>query len=246
MFINHKSTAILAIGAVIMTTSCMSHKGSSSLDSVTKTTTVTKRGTPTVRADQKASSNADKRAEESRVAHEKAIEEAKASAQAAADEAQRKLAEAKKVKEEAEAAAAEAKANAEAEAKAKAEAEAQKLKEQAEAEAQKLKEQAEQKAQELAAKVAVREEAATLVETKSQSSGLYHIIVGSFKSLDNAHALCDKAISQGYLPSIMENPDGMYRVSVFSADDEKVARKQIVEILKANPEYTGSWLLKIK
>lgn len=64
--------------------------------------------------------------------------------------------------------------------------------------------------------------------------------------MDNANVLCDKAVEQGYLPSVMENADGLYRVSIYTVDDENTARAKVVDILKAHPEYTGMWLLKIK
>lgn len=218
-------SVVISALLVMTATSCASHKGSSSLESVTKTTTVTKGGTPVVRADQMSSqANIKKQSEEARAAHDQAIEDAKASAKAAAEEAQRKLAEAK----------------------AQAEEIARQAKEEAEKQAAEAAAKAEEKAKEVVTKVTVREEQATVLETKTKQAGQYHVIVGSFKSLENARALCDKAVAQGYLPSIMENPDGMYRVSVFTADDEELSRQRLLEIVKANPEYVGSWLLKLK
>ncbi|MDO4461931.1 MAG: SPOR domain-containing protein [Bacteroidia bacterium] len=259
MFCKTKYTALLALVAMMMTTGCIAHRGSSSLENVTKSATTTpKKGSgPTVRADQSVSATALAKKNEARKAQQEAVEELEAKAKATDAEVQQKMAEAKKRAEENAAKAREAEeqarlqAQAEAErraaeeaAKAKAEAEAAAKKAQEELDRQKV--EAEQKAKAAVAKVTIREEKATLVESKAANAGQYHVIVGSFKSLDNARKASDSAIAQGYLPSVMENADGMYRVSLFTADDEDVARTKLVEILEKHPEYVGIWLLKIK
>ena len=143
--------------------------------------------------------------------------------------------------------AARIKAEKAAEQKAKQEAEEAKqsaLK--AKADAEKAAKEAEQAAKEAAAqKVVVKEEKVKIVETKADidESHRYHIIIGSFKVLQNARQLCEDAIAKDFLPSIMENEEGMYRVGVYSSSTESTARTKIKEMRKKYPEYVGMWLL---
>ncbi len=143
------------------------------------------------------------------------------------------------------------KAAQEAEAKAKAAAEeaaaaAQKAKQEAEAKAKAAAEEAAaaaQKAKE--AVVVVKEEKVKIIESNAQTddSHRYHIIIGSFKQLTNARQLCQDAVSKKFLPSIMENEEGMYRVAVYSSSTEKSARAKIAELRSQYKEYVGMWLL---
>lgn len=124
-----------------------------------------------------------------------------------------------------------------------AEQKAKQAAEEAKLAAQKAKEEAEQAAKEAA--VVVKEEKVTIVETKADrdENNRYHIIIGSFKVLQNARQLCEDAIAKDFLPSIMENEDGMYRVGVYSSATEKTARAKIADLRKKYPEYVGMWLL---
>lgn len=97
--------------------------------------------------------------------------------------------------------------------------------------------------------VVVKEEKVTIVETKDETAGennKYHIIIGSFKQLNNARTQCQDAISKGFYPSIMENEEGMYRVSICSYVSESLARTKIAELRKKYTEYVGMWLLIVK
>ncbi len=120
----------------------------------------------------------------------------------------------------------------EAEAKAKQEAE------EAKAAALKAKQEAEKA-------VVVKEEKVRVIESKAKTDDncRYHIIIGSFKMLQNARQICQDAIAKDFLPSIMENEEGMYRVGVYSSATEKTAREKIAALRKSHPEYVGMWLL---
>lgn len=157
-------------------------------------------------------------------------QDAEAARQASLKAAQEAEAEAKAAAEQAAKAAQEAKKAAEAEAKAAAE--------QAAKAAQEAKEAAEQA-------VVVKEEKVKIIETKAETdeSHKYHIIIGSFKQLTNARQQCQDALSKGFLPSIMENEEGLYRVSVCSYISEAAARTKISELRKKHKEYVGMWLL---
>lgn len=94
--------------------------------------------------------------------------------------------------------------------------------------------------------IVVRTEAVKIVETKQTApAGKFHIIIGSFKVLVNARAASDNAVKDGFLPSIMENDEGMYRVAVFSGDED-TARKKIHEMRQDSNKYVGIWLLAEK
>lgn len=205
--------AVGALAAVVSFSSC-SRKGSSSISSSHKSKT--SQTTPKVK------SAADIEAE-----RQAAIEAARQAEAKAKEEAAAAAAKSLKAKEEAEA-----------KAKAAAEEAAAKAKAAAEEAAAKAKAAAEEA-------VLVREEKVTVVESNAEieDANRYHIIIGSFKQLVNARQQCQDAISKGFLPSIMENEDGMYRVAVVSYAAEKTARRKIAELRKERPEYVGIWLL---
>lgn len=204
----------VAVMAVAIVCGGCSRKGSSSISSGHKNST--SRVTPKVRSEHDA--------EAERQDALKAAQDAEAKAKAAA----------------AEAAAVAQKAKEDAEAKAKAAAA------EAAAAAQKAKEEAEAKAKAAAeAAVVVKEEKVKIIESNAETddSHRYHIIIGSFKQLPNARQQCQDAISKNFLPSIMENEEGMYRVAVYSSGTESAARKKISELRKKYKEYIGMWLL---
>ena len=91
----------------------------------------------------------------------------------------------------------------------------------------------------------LREEALTLVEAQQpEATGQYHIIIGSFKVLENAQALATQAIEEHFLPSIMENDEGLYRVAIYTCQDEQTVRSKIAELRQSLPQYRDMWLLK--
>lgn len=203
----------------VLCVACGSHRGSSSLGSSSNTTTVkTTSSTPKVKSDEQLAAD--------KAAAEQKAKEAKAAAEAAAQ----------KLKEEAEAKAKEAEAAAQkalAEAKAKAAEEEAKL-----AAAARMREEQ--------VKVVEIVKSATASNKESASDGKYHVVIGSFGKIENARNLAQTAMEQGYTPSIMENADGMYRVSVLNANTESVARTRLAQIKMKHPEYADAWLLVSK
>ena len=81
--------------------------------------------------------------------------------------------------------------------------------------------------------------------SQSGKEGDSYVIIGSFKKLNNAQAACDVSVRQGFLPSIMENDEGLYRVSVYNGT-EKSARRKVAEIRNKYAEYADVWLLIMK
>lgn len=176
----------------------------------------------------------------------KSDEQLKAQAQAASDVAKQVSQQAKnQAQSVADAAKQRAKEDAEA-AKKKVTEEARQIQQNAENKAN----EALQKAQDTAdaaldATITVKEEAVKVVETTATEEvvGNFHIIIGSFKVLANARTLSEQAMKNDFSPSILENDEGMYRVSVFTCELEKTARHKIAEIRSRYPEYVGTWLL---
>ncbi len=212
---------IALLAMLIIPVGCRSHKGSSSLGSTRRTTT--SQSTPSVKSTTSESYGTS--------ANLSAEKDKESKAELAAVEAERIRQETEtKVREDAENVAKKAKKDAEAAAtKAKTEAEAR----------------AKQAAEE---KVVVRAEKVKIIETEDkdlpeEEEGRYHIIIGSFKQLENARQLCQDAIRKDFLPSIMENENGQYRVSIYSCSLEKTARNKIADIRLKFPEYVGTWLL---
>ncbi|MCF0191310.1 MAG: SPOR domain-containing protein [Marinilabiliaceae bacterium] len=236
-----KILSLFSFAVALTLVACGSTKGSSSLDSVVRVNSAPSRSAqPVVRADaDKATSvgGADSKTsswEAQKRAEQQALQ-VSAAAKQKAEEVSEQVAQAESVAKEAARQAAE---------KAKAEAEATQAK--AQAEAEKIAAEAQAKAEDVATKVTVREEKVRIVESSVGTSGNYYLIAGSYKSMTNAKAAVNKALGQGYLPSIMEDDNGIYRVALFNADDEQMARDKVKEIVAEYPEYKGLWLLKAK
>lgn len=91
----------------------------------------------------------------------------------------------------------------------------------------------------------IREEQVRWVERSDEAqTGQYHVIVGSYKVLENAKAMCSRTLDDGFLPSIMENDEGLYRVAVFTSVEEATARAKLAELRESHSQYGGMWLLK--
>jgi len=71
----------------------------------------------------------------------------------------------------------------------------------------------------------------------------YFVIIGSFKSLDNAKTLVGEAVSKGFIPVILKSETGFFRVAVLATNDESAARNEIYRIKYIYPEHSDTWLL---
>jgi len=92
--------------------------------------------------------------------------------------------------------------------------------------------------------VVVKEEKIKVIESQQgESAGTYYVIIGSFKVLDNARNFRQQLITENFKPSILENENGLYRVSVASYDDEGMARTRIAVIRDQYEKYSDVWLL---
>ena len=72
----------------------------------------------------------------------------------------------------------------------------------------------------------------------------FFVILGSFNVLKNANVYSEHLIKEGFTPVILQNNNGLYRISVFTTDNIKDARVKIAEIKQKYPQYQDVWLLK--
>ena len=91
--------------------------------------------------------------------------------------------------------------------------------------------------------VTVREE--KLVETPESPvpKEKYFVIIGSFRVPENVAKYMQQIRDEGFSPFVLRNEEGLYRVAVFSYDDEQRAREKVHAIWKAFPQHGDTWLL---
>ncbi len=95
-----------------------------------------------------------------------------------------------------------------------------------------------------AKEVVVKQEKVKIIETQAnEKAGKFYVIIGSFKVLDNARNFRQQLVAEKFAPSILENENGLYRVSVASYDDESMARTRIADIRSQYEKYGDVWLL---
>jgi len=93
--------------------------------------------------------------------------------------------------------------------------------------------------------IVVREEKVRSVDVEEDEENIfrYYVIIGSFRFYDNATTYKEELTEEGFVPVILENENGLYRVSVAAYDDEKPARNNIASIRRNYPQYSDVWLL---
>jgi len=100
--------------------------------------------------------------------------------------------------------------------------------------------------EEVPAPVPMREERFTFAEDVDRvvhDPNLYFVILGSFRSPENANRFKDALADQGFEPVILISESGLHRVSIDSFTDEIVARTRVNRIRNNYPEYQDAWLL---
>ncbi len=92
--------------------------------------------------------------------------------------------------------------------------------------------------------VVSRSENVVMAAGESGAVQRFNVIVGSFQNFNNAQALKTKMTNRGYNVKLLQNPQGMYRVCVFSSNNEGEARNQVNRVRTAYPdEFQDAWLL---
>lgn len=216
--------SMMAVAVMCLSVSCAAHKGSSSFE-MAQTNNTTTMATPKIKSNEDLKAQAEAAEAKARDAKQKVQEQARLEAQRAQEQADN----AKRIAEQA------------------AQEEAEKIRQEAESKAKEVQTSVEEKLDKVEDKtITVREESAKVIESKgTKSEGNYHIIIGTFKSLANARNVSSSAVANGFLPSIMENDEGLYRVSIYTGN-ESIVRKKLIEIRSKFPEYAGVWIMKIK
>lgn len=83
--------------------------------------------------------------------------------------------------------------------------------------------------------------------TQGEDMMRYCVIVGSFIQKQNAIRLRNKLTKMGFLgSSIMQNREGMYRVSALCTDHLNMARTKLTDIRRQYPQFSDAWLLQAK
>lgn len=93
--------------------------------------------------------------------------------------------------------------------------------------------------------VSVRSENFTMSSEDQAAYGSkkFFVIVGSFKSSDNAAKFKQELTQQGFKPIILHSETGMFRVCVDSFNDEASARSRVQGIRTKYTKYADAWLL---
>lgn len=92
-------------------------------------------------------------------------------------------------------------------------------------------------------KIVVKEEKVKVIDEPEDEVFKYYVIIGSFRVLDNAQNYKKQLINEGFLPVLLENENGLYRVSVSAYNDEMPARERISSIRGKYDKYDDVWLL---
>ncbi len=91
--------------------------------------------------------------------------------------------------------------------------------------------------------IVIKEEKVKVIEEAKDEAFKYYVIIGSFKVLDNARNYKTELYQKSFTPVILENTEGLYRVSVSAYNDEAMARDKIANIREQYEQYNDTWLL---
>ncbi len=92
-------------------------------------------------------------------------------------------------------------------------------------------------------KIVVKEEKVKVIEDVENEVFKYYVIIGSFKVLENARNYKQTLLNEGFTPVILENENGLYRVSIAAYHDETEARTKVDTIRDQYQKYSDTWLL---
>ena len=91
--------------------------------------------------------------------------------------------------------------------------------------------------------ITVRTESVKPIDLSERIVYKYYVIIGSFRSIDNARQYTVALADEGFAPVILENENGLFRISVGGYDDENAARAKIAGIRAVYEKYNDVWLL---
>jgi cell division protein FtsN len=91
--------------------------------------------------------------------------------------------------------------------------------------------------------ITVLEEKVKAIDQPDETVYRYYVIIGSFKVIENARQYRSDLSKEGFNPVILENENGLFRVSVGAYNEEKEARNRIAGIRGNYKDYSDVWLL---
>ena len=91
--------------------------------------------------------------------------------------------------------------------------------------------------------VTVRTESVKPIDPSEKTVYRYYVIIGSFRNIAGARQTNTGLVKKGFTPVILENENGLYRISVGGYDEESAARARIAGIRAAYEEHRDVWLL---
>lgn len=80
-------------------------------------------------------------------------------------------------------------------------------------------------------------------DEKITDSHKYFVIIGSFRSLENARKYQSQINKEGFVSEILKNEAGHYRISVKATDDITEARNEVRRIWANYSKYSDTWML---
>ena len=93
------------------------------------------------------------------------------------------------------------------------------------------------------AEITVLTEAVKPVDETDRTLYGYYVIIGSFRNLTGARQEKADLEKKGFTPVILENENGLYRISAGGYNEENAARAKIAGIRTAYEEHRDVWLL---
>ena len=91
--------------------------------------------------------------------------------------------------------------------------------------------------------ITIRTESVKPIDQPDRTMYRYYVIIGSFRSLENARQYRINMENKGFTPEILENENGLFRISAGGFNEENAARSRIAGIRAAYEELAGVWLL---
>ena len=91
--------------------------------------------------------------------------------------------------------------------------------------------------------ITVRSEKVKPIDQTDRTMYGYYVIIGSFKNTENARKYNTGLVKEGFTPVILENENGLFRISVGGYDEESAARIKIAGIRAAYENHRDVWLL---
>jgi len=88
-----------------------------------------------------------------------------------------------------------------------------------------------------------RTESVRNVDQSDRTIYRFYVIIGSFRDIENARRNNVDLVRKGFTPVILENENGLFRISVGGYDDERAARTRIANIRESYEEHRDVWLL---